>query len=333
MMMHPNSIWKKNCSQVKHPANESEKSLADMKQKESREKECPMENDSEQNKKEDKNPHDVVSDPSPSIASRSPSLRTRKSPSPPLHSLSDSPISDRHSSPPPQNPSPDSSISDGHCSITDQRSPPPVVTAHRFQVEPKVVTKVDPGAEEGFVGFKDAEPTTGNTGNRRLRPDITGLVRSKKIATWSKLLLGLRITAFVFCLISFSVLAADRKQGWALDSFYVYKEFRYSLAVNVIGFVYSGLQICDLVMYLNTQRHMVEHQLRGYITFALDQILTYLLMSASSSAATRAYDWESNWGEDKFPYMANASVALSFVAFGAFALASLVSGSIIVRFR
>lgn len=62
------------------------------------------------------------------------------------------------------------------------------------------------------------------------------------------------------------------------------------------------------------------------------QILTYLLMSASSSAATRAYDWVSNWGEDKFPYMANASVALSLVAFVAFALASLVSGSIVVRF-
>ncbi|XP_027352592.1 CASP-like protein 4A1 [Abrus precatorius] len=205
--------------------------------------------------------------------------------------------------------------------------------AHRFQVEPAVVTKVDPGAEDGFVGVKDVELATGTAGNRRLRPDISGLLRSKKIATWSKLLLGFRITAFVFCLVSFSVLAADKKQGWALDSFYFYKEFRYSLSVNVIGFAYSGLQMCDLVVYLNSGKHIVEHQLRGYLTFAVDQILTYLLMSASSSAATRAYDWESNWGEDKFPYMANASVALSLVAFVAFALASLVSGSIIVRFR
>ncbi|KAK7339449.1 hypothetical protein VNO77_20117 [Canavalia gladiata] len=296
--------------------------------------------DSEQKTKEETEHHSVL-EPSTSLTlhspSPSPSLRTRKSPSPPLHSLSDSPISDGHSSPPPQNPPPDSSpgssISDGHFSISDQLfSPasPPVVMAHRFQVEPAVVTKVDPGAQEGFVGVKDVEQTAGSAGNRRLRPDISGLLRSKKIASWSKLLLAFRIIAFVFCLASFSVLATDKKRGWALDSFYFYKEFRYSLSVNVIGFVYSGLQICDLVLYLNNGKHIVKHQLWGYFTFALDQILTYLLMSASSSAATRAYDWESNWGADKFPYMANASVVLSFVAFVAFALASLVSGSIIL---
>ncbi|BAT84669.1 hypothetical protein LR48_Vigan03g162900 [Vigna angularis] len=292
------------------------------------------EEDPEQ-KRNEENQFYFVSEPSPSITVSSPSLRTHKSPSPPLHSLTDSPISDGHSSPLPQNPPPesssDSSISDGHFSIADQRLSPPVVTAQRFQVEPAVVTKVDLGAEEGFV--KDVEQATGAAGNRRLRPDVSGLLKTKKIATWSKLLFGLRITAFVFCLASFSVLAADKKRGWALDSFYLYKEFRYSLSVNVIGFMHSGLQICDLWRYLATGKHVVDHQLWGYFTFALDQILTYLLMSSSSSAATRAYDWISNWGEDKFPYMANASVALSLVAFVAFALASLVSGSIIVRFR
>lgn len=56
------------------------------------------------------------------------------------------------------------------------------------------------------------------------------------------------------------------------------------------------------------------------------QILTYLLISASSSAAIRADDWESNWGKDKFPDMARAAVALSFLAFLAFASSSLISG-------
>ncbi|KAF3437241.1 hypothetical protein FNV43_RR19994 [Rhamnella rubrinervis] len=36
-------------------------------------------------------------------------------------------------------------------------------------------------------------------------------------------------------------------------------------------------------------------------------ILSYLLISASSSAATRVDDWQSNWGKDKFPDMARAS--------------------------
>jgi hypothetical protein len=59
-------------------------------------------------------------------------------------------------------------------------------------------------------------------------------------------------------------------------------------------------------------------------------MLAYLLLSASSSAATRVYDWKSNWGEDKFPEMASASVGFSFVAFLAFASSSLISGYTII---
>ncbi|KAK2994072.1 hypothetical protein RJ640_024336 [Escallonia rubra] len=56
------------------------------------------------------------------------------------------------------------------------------------------------------------------------------------------------------------------------------------------------------------------------------QMLTYLLISASSSGATRIDDWQSNWGKDKFPEMATASVGMSFLAFVAFATSSLISG-------
>lgn len=92
------------------------------------------------------------------------------------------------------------------------------------------MTMVDPGAEEGVVGVNDVEEGTGaaaGSDNRRLRPDVYGLLRSKKESKLNKALLGLRIAASVLCLASFSVLAADREKGWALDSFYVYKEFRY----------------------------------------------------------------------------------------------------------
>ncbi|KAI3688587.1 hypothetical protein L2E82_46260 [Cichorium intybus] len=56
------------------------------------------------------------------------------------------------------------------------------------------------------------------------------------------------------------------------------------------------------------------------------QILTYLLISSGSSAATRVDDWKSNWGADKFPQLATTSVGLGFVAFVAFAFSSLISG-------
>ena len=46
--------------------------------------------------------------------------------------------------------------------------------------------------------------------------------------------------------------------------------------MNVIGFVYSALQICDIVKYLITRKHIVEHRLRGFFSFALDQVKSVL---------------------------------------------------------
>lgn len=62
------------------------------------------------------------------------------------------------------------------------------------------------------------------------------------------------------------------------------------------------------------------------VTFSCSQILSYLLLSASSSAAFRVDDWQSNWGKDKFPDMAKTSVALSFIAFVSMAASSVLSG-------
>ena len=56
-----------------------------------------------------------------------------------------------------------------------------------------------------------------------------------------------------------------------------------------------------------------------------NQVLAYLLMSAST-AVTRVDDWVSNWGKDEFTEMASASIAMSFLAFLAFAFSSLISG-------
>jgi hypothetical protein len=165
-------------------------------------------------------------------------------PSPPLHSLSDSSISDDHRSLP----------------LVVQ---PPLVTAHRFQVEPAVITKVDPGAEEGFVGVKDVEReregegvATGGVdggGKRRVRPDVSSLLRSEEVANLNKVLLGLRIGGFVFCLVSFAVLAADRKKGWAIDSFYLYKEFR--LATTSVSFIHSRISIFHNLISLDVNFH------------------------------------------------------------------------------
>lgn len=83
------------------------------------------------------------------------------------------------------------------------------------------------------------------------------------------------------------------------------------------------LRIVDRTSYMM----LTNLLLRLKLCFSrLYQILAYLLMSASSSAATRVDDWISNWGGDEFTLMASSSIGMSFLAFIAFALSSLISG-------
>ncbi|XP_027922361.1 CASP-like protein N24 [Vigna unguiculata] len=190
-------------------------------------------------------------------------------------------------------------------------------------------------------------------------------VSKKKVSKWYIVLLCLRIAAFVFCKIAFSVLASDRRKKvrkapskrwnesppdtWytftvetpattQLDSdelhWYDLEEFKYCLSVNVIGFVYSALQIFDLGKYFITKRHTMNPKLRAYLNFAMDQVMAYLVLSASSSAATTAHYWSKEVSDgDKFLEIAKASVALSFIAFVAFASTSIVSAFIFCRFN
>ncbi|XP_024977435.1 CASP-like protein 4A1 isoform X2 [Cynara cardunculus var. scolymus] len=286
---------------------------------------------------------------SPAISS-SGHLRDRRSqPSPPARSAEDSPLSTM---------SPLSSLSHGFSPERDEvepeseagveasqgspplyplpdlsavrvTSPAPVPTVNRYvRDETMSIKKTDHGAKDGYVGRPVEEAQTGGGGQgRRWRPSVGSVRRTDKEGSMKKIALGFRIFELLFCLVSLSVMATDKRQGWALDSFYRYKEFRYSMAVNVVGFAYAVLQGFDLAYQLATGNHYNRrHTLRYYFDFAMDQMLTYLLISSGSSAATRVDDWKSNWGADKFPELATASVGLGFVAFVAFAFSSVISG-------
>lgn len=148
----------------------------------------------------------------------------------------------------------------------------------------------------------------------------------KKVRMVTMVALVLRALEFVFCLVSFSVMASNKTQGWSGDSFDRYKEYRYCLTVAIMGFVYSGFQAYDLSYHLATGKHVIKHHLRHQFDFISDQVLAYLLISASSAAATRVDDWQANWGKDDFTEKASASVSMAFLAFIAFALSSMISG-------
>ncbi|KAK4417764.1 CASP-like protein 4A3 [Sesamum alatum] len=200
---------------------------------------------------------------------------------------------------------------------------PKAVANRAVAEEPKTVApKTDP------AGVVVEDRGGDGSERRRFRPSLSILRRAKREKTVKRAALGFRVFGFLFCLVSFSVMAADRNQGWALDSFDRYKEFRYCMSVNVLGFVYSAAQAFDLSYNLVTGKYIVQHQqrLRYYFDFAVDQTIAYLLISASSSATIRIDDWQLNWGKDKFPDMATASISMSFLAFVALASSSLISG-------
>lgn len=91
---------------------------------------------------------------------------------------------------------------------------------------PAVVTKVDPsGGQDGFTGGGGRVEDGG--GDRR--PPVPARPinrRSRKMTMMKNAELGFRVCEVVFCLISFSVMAADKTQGWSGDSFDRYKEYR-----------------------------------------------------------------------------------------------------------
>ncbi|KAI3997865.1 hypothetical protein MKX01_032306 [Papaver californicum] len=199
----------------------------------------------------------------------------------------------------------------------------PVIAVNRsMREELSVMTKIDNGVD----GSRHREDIENGTDRRKPKVLSSILRRESKLERVKKTALGFRICALVFCLISFSVMAADRTQGWAGDSFERYKEYRYCFSVNIIGFVYAGIQAYDLAYSLATEKHVIPRNFGYYFDFFMDQIMTYLLISASSSAATRVDDWVTNWGKDEFTKMATASIGMSFMAFFAFAFSSLISG-------
>ncbi|KAL2335648.1 hypothetical protein Fmac_016861 [Flemingia macrophylla] len=203
-----------------------------------------------------------------------------------------------------------SSVSDGAIKVVNSKEEPMKTMVEVMDVEE---------VEEGTYDNDDDD-------------DDDDVVHSKLEGKWYIVLLGLRIAAFVLCKVAFFVLASDQRKKVRITSttwssyyaesssqirWYDFPEFKYCLSVNVIGFVYSAMQICDLLKYLYTKRHTVDPRLR-----------------ASSSAATVAYYWEKgSLATDKYKEMANASVALSFVAFVAFACSSIVSAFIFCRFN
>ncbi|PAN29505.1 hypothetical protein PAHAL_5G230800 [Panicum hallii] len=135
----------------------------------------------------------------------------------------------------------------------------------------------------------------------------------------------LRLATAVLSLAAFSVIASARTSGWAGDSYARHQQYRYAVAVNVIVCAYSIAQSFGEIRRLISPRFIFRSMSSYYCSLLLDQVLAYLLMSASSAAASHNDLWVSRFGTDAFNRKISSALWLSFIGFLTLALNALIS--------
>ncbi|ESQ52259.1 hypothetical protein EUTSA_v10017222mg [Eutrema salsugineum] len=148
-----------------------------------------------------------------------------------------------------------------------EETPSPIVVAHNHNHNRSVKEFVTPVV----TTRKSARVGSGRGNGQRSGAVLAILRRSKREEVVKYSALGFRLSEVVLALISFSVMAADKTQGWSGDSFDRYKEYRFCLSMNVVAFVYSAFQACDLAYYLVKEKHLINHHLRPLFEFIIDQ--------------------------------------------------------------
>ncbi|KAM0835662.1 hypothetical protein ACQ4PT_058587 [Festuca glaucescens] len=136
---------------------------------------------------------------------------------------------------------------------------------------------------------------------------------------------ALRLATALLSLASFALIASAKTSGWDGDHFDRYVQYRYALAVNVIVCIYSIAQALGEIRRLVAARFAYRSMSSYYFSLFLDQVLAYLLMSASSAAASRNNLWVSSFGQDAFNKKITTAMWLSFLGFIALAASSLIS--------
>jgi len=153
--------------------------------------------------------------------------------------------------------------------------------------------------------------------------------------------LGFRLAEMVLSLIAIVVMCSNsqsvptRGAVFGFLRFNHFQAYRYLVAVNVCVFVYSTLQFVQLAYTVILGISFIPSILIStWLTFGCDQIFAYLLMSASTSAATVAvmsHNGEmgihlcSSYGLHSFCARADVAVAMSFFAFFAMLSSTILS--------
>ncbi|AQK85457.1 CASP-like protein 4B4 [Zea mays] len=133
---------------------------------------------------------------------------------------------------------------------------------------------------------------------------------------------ALRAAAWAFSLLAFLVMACNEHGDWR--QFDRYEEYRYIVAIGLLAFVYTTLQLLRHGVRL-TGGQDLEPKTGLLVDFAGDQVTAYLMMSALSAAIPITNRMREG-ADNVFTDSSAASISMAFFAFVCLALSALVSG-------
>ncbi|KAI6702161.1 hypothetical protein NL676_011297 [Syzygium grande] len=95
--------------------------------------------------------------------------------------------------------------------------------------------------------------------------------------------LFLRFMALILSFISALALTTlPKKRGQSPSSFSQHHELMYCFIVTVVAFVYSAFQLFKGVCDISYRGILISDRFSDYLSFILDQLVAYLLISSSS---------------------------------------------------
>ncbi|KAK9276469.1 hypothetical protein L1049_006002 [Liquidambar formosana] len=136
----------------------------------------------------------------------------------------------------------------------------------------------------------------------------------------------LRFLSLLFSFVSALSLAApspSKKKGEESTSFSKHPELMYCFIVTIIAFLYSAFQLFKGVCDIAHRGILISDKLSDYISFILDQLVGYLLISSSSVTVLAIQQIEQTTSLRK---PAIVSMSMSFATYLVIALCALFSG-------
>ncbi|KAM0832699.1 hypothetical protein ACQ4PT_025153 [Festuca glaucescens] len=133
---------------------------------------------------------------------------------------------------------------------------------------------------------------------------------------------ALRAAAWAFSLLAFLIMVCNEHGDW--KQFDRYEEYRYIVAVGLLAFVYTTLQLVRHGVRLNGGQDL-QGKVGLLVDFAGDQVTAYLLMSALSAAVPITNRMREG-ADNVFTDSSAASISMAFFAFVCLALSALISG-------